>query len=218
MRRVATILLCLVPFALHAQLRVFTIDELKQRAESGDAEAQFRLGSAYDTGRDVPRDGAQARKWYQHSAEAGYAEAQNSMGSVLQAEKRYAEARPWYERAAAQNNAPALNNLAYLYDLGLSVDQDRKKAFDLYSQSANLGWAEAMWNLVIIYGAGQIDGKKDLSHACVWTFRARRYMGSDQRIAAMSERSAQHLQHNLSAQEFSSCKQQAENWQPKATK
>lgn len=195
-----------------------TVEELRQHAESGDARAQFHLATKYDWGRDVPRDGAEAKKWYQRSAEAGYAEAQNSMGSVLQAEKRYAEARPWYERAAAQNNAPALNNLAYLYDLGLSVDQDRKKAFDLYSQSANLGWAEAMWNLVIIYGAGQIDGKKDLPNACIWTFRARRFMGSDQRIAAMSEHSVQHLQHSLSAEEFASCQRQAENWQPKAIK
>jgi hypothetical protein len=109
------------------------------KAEAGDPLSQFRLGSAYDTGRGAPRDGKQAMRWYLAAAEQGYAEAQNSVGSGLQSEKRFAEALPWYERAAAQNHALATNNLAYLYDLGLGVVQDRQKAFTLYSRLPILG-------------------------------------------------------------------------------
>jgi TPR repeat protein len=209
--------LLILPVALHAQLREFSIEELLQRAENGDAESQFRLATRYDSGRDVPRNGAEAKKWYTRAAESGYAEAQNSLGSALQAEKQYAEARRWFERAAEQSNPLALNNLAYLYDLGLGIDQDRKKAFDLYLRSANFGWAEAMWNLANIYGAGQL-GKVDLVDACIWTLRARRFMGADVQLAAASERTLPHLKHSLSAEEFASCEHESENWHPQAIK
>src|SRR5512139_252711 len=65
-------------------------------------------------------------------ARAGDAVAQNDLGSALQAEKRYEDAFPWYQRAAARGMPLAINNLAYLYELGLGVAQDRKKAFELY--------------------------------------------------------------------------------------
>jgi TPR repeat protein len=191
-----------------------SIDELREKAEAGDAEAQFRLGTAFDWGHGVKADGREAEKWYRRAAIAGYAEAQNSLGSALQAEKKYDEALQWYERAAAQNNPLALNNLAYLYDLGLGVAQDRQKAFDLYSRSANLGWAEAMWNISNMYGAGQLGGK-DLNKACIWTLRAFKFaQPDDKKFAPLRSRFIPYLQRELSPEQFADCKAQAENWQP----
>lgn len=116
------------------------VQALITKAQAGDPDAQFRLATAYDWGRGAPRNGTEAMKWYRMAAERGHAEAQNSVGSGLQAAERYGEALPWYQRAAEQNHALAINNLAYLYDLGLGVKQNRQKAYELYSRAADLGW------------------------------------------------------------------------------
>jgi tetratricopeptide (TPR) repeat protein len=151
-----------------------SVEDLRERAEKGDPAAQWRLGSRYDTGHGVPRDGAEAEKWYRRSAESGYAEAQNSLGSVYQAEHRYKDAVVWYQKAADQGHPLALNNLAYMYDLGLGLAQDRRRAFDLYTKAANQGNPQSMLNIAIVYGSGQI-GDKDVEQAYIWLLRAKRY-------------------------------------------
>jgi TPR repeat protein len=214
------VLLCAVVVATpmcFAQYGAMSPQELTQKAEAGDPEAQFRLGAAYDSGRGVARDGAEAEKWYRRAAEAGHAEAQNSIGSGLQAQKRYEEARIWYERAAAQRHPLAITSLGYLHDLGLGTKQDRRKGFELYSQASDLGWAEAMWNLANMYGAGQL-GEKDLNMACVWTFRALKYVEPswEQRLAPAS-RAASFFQRGFSSEQLAACKKTAEDWRPSAT-
>lgn len=184
------------------------------KADAGDVDAQFRVGNAYDSGRGAPRSGENAMKYYLMAAEKGHVEAQNSVGSGLQAEKRYAEALPWYERAAAQRHALATNNLAYLYDLGLGVKQDRQKGFEIYSRAADLGWAEAMWNIANMYGAGQL-GKEDFVLACVWTYRARKFAAPTERqLIAHTTRVMPQLERMLSSDQLATCKQQGDAWSP----
>lgn len=197
-----------------AQYGAMSSDELRQKAEAGDLEAQFHMGSRYDSGDRVPRDGNEAVKWYRRAAEAGHIEAQNSMGSVLQAEKRYEDARAWYEKAAAQGSGIATNNLAYFYDLGLGVKQDRRKGFELYTRAAELGWAEAMWNLANMYGAGQL-GEKDLDMACVWTFRSLKYVQTGWRARlAPASRATGFFERSFSKERLETCKRRADDWKP----
>jgi TPR repeat protein len=186
------------------------------KAEAGDADAQLRVGAAYDYGKGAPRDASEAMKWYRLAAERGNADAQNSVGSVLQAEKRYEEALPWYEKASAQGHALATNNLAYLHDLGLGVKQDRHKGFELYSRAADLGWAEAMWNIANMYGAGQL-GEKDMVSACVWAMRARKFSAPHERqLQNHLGRVIPQLERMLSPEQLASCNQQSGNWAPMA--
>lgn len=188
---------------------------LIEKANAGDAESQFKIGSAFDTGDGAPKDGEKAMKWYLKAAKSGMAEAQNSVGSVLQAEKKYKEAFVWYTKAAEQNHLVALNNLAYLYGLGLGAKQDRKKAFELYLKSANLGWPQAMWNLANMYGAGSI-GEKDLYSACIWSLRAKKYAESNNaRLNETIARTVPYLERTLSSSEFIKCKTESEAWSPK---
>jgi len=187
---------------------------LIQKADAGDAEAQFRVGSAYDTGTGAPRSGTKAMKYYLMAAQQGNAEAQNSVGSVFQARKKYSEALKWYQQASAQNHAVATNNLGYLYDLGLGVAQDRQKGLELYSKAANLGWAESMWNMANLYGAGQL-GTVDMMSACIWTVRARKYATpGDERLEALAFNVLPHLARTLTATEMDECIRQANDWAP----
>lgn len=188
------------------------VDDLLTEAHAGNSDAQFKLALAYDFGRGVPRDLETAKTWYSKSAEQGNAEAQNSLGSVYQAEKNYKNAKLWFEKAATQNNALALNNLAYLYDLGLGMQQDRKMAFDLYRQSADLGWGEAMWNLANMYGAGQL-GAPDLYQACVWTVRAERFSANNGNLMMHVRRTKPQILKMLGGR-ASSCEQEGSAWSP----
>jgi uncharacterized protein len=150
------------------------VEDLKQQAEKGDPVAQWRLGSLYDSGQGVPRDGKEAEKWYRRAADNGYAEAQNSLGSFYQAERKYSEAVEWYRKAADQGHTLALNNLAYVYDLGLGVSQDREHAFELYMKAANQGDPRTMFNIANVYGAGK-PSAENLRLTYVWLLRAQRY-------------------------------------------
>ena len=188
--------------------------ELVKKAEAGDMDAQFELGATYDAGRDAPRDLAEAIKWHRRAAEAGHLEAQNSIGSALQADKRYEEAFAWYEKAAAQGHTRSISSLAALYDAGLGVTQDRNKAFDLWSRAADFGWADAMWNLANLYGSGAL-GERDMLAACIWNERARRYLRPvEGGLLARTEQTAANLGKILHAGEMSACRSLAAQWAP----
>lgn len=215
-------LLCLLPLltvASPAFADWFLSSETKAliaKAEAGDVDAQFRVGGAYDTGNGAPHDTKQALKWYLMAADRGHAEAQNSAASLYQEARNYGEALRWYEKAAAQKHAQATDSVAYMYDLGLGVQQDRQKAFEIYTRSADLGWAEAMWNIANMYGAGQL-GERDMVKACAWAMRADKYATSrDVQLRAFLQRVLPQLQSKLSDEQSTSCREQAEAWKPAA--
>ena len=55
------------------------LDELRARAEQGDAIAQHRLGVMYRTGEGVSQDDAEAVQWYRLAADQGHTDAQYSL-------------------------------------------------------------------------------------------------------------------------------------------
>ncbi|MFT4940834.1 MAG: TPR repeat protein [Paraglaciecola sp.] len=187
---------------------------LLEKAGSGDTDAQFKIASAYDTGVGAPRDGSAAMNWYLMAAKGGIAEAQNSVGSGLQAKEKYQEALVWYTKAAEQNHLVAINNLAYLFDQGLGVKQDRQKGFELYLKSANLGWPEAMWNIANMYGGGNI-GDRDLYSACIWSLRAKKFAEpGNERLNSALKGIVPYLEKTLKSKKFKKCENEAEAWAP----
>ena len=190
------------------------VQALLIKARAGDVRAQFSVGSAYDWGRGAPRDGTQVKKWYLLAAEGGLAEAQNSLGSVLEAEKSYPEAFRWYQQAAAQGLAIATNNLGQLYDTGRGVTQDRRKAFELYAKASDQGDPLAMWNMATLYGSGAL-GEKDMMSACIWTLRSQRFASSnDKKSRARLIGRIEIVKNSISHEQFSSCERQGDAWVP----
>ena len=67
-------------------------------------------------------DMAEAAKWYEKAAEAGFAPAQYRIGNMyekaLGVTRDLNKARGWYEKAAENGNASAMHNLAVLYAMG----------------------------------------------------------------------------------------------------
>ena len=84
--------------------QTFTVDEIKRKAEQGDAKAQFSLGAMYAKGQGVQQDFAQAKFWYEKAAEQGDVRAQCGLGVMYTTgqgvKKDLAQAKFWLEKAA----------------------------------------------------------------------------------------------------------------------
>lgn len=77
-----------------------TLEEIKARADKGEAEYQVKLGNIYKEGKGVPQDYSQALKWYHEAARQGNAESQFMIGVMYHFGKGvpqdYKEVFKWY--------------------------------------------------------------------------------------------------------------------------
>lgn len=124
------------------------IQQLRVQAEKGDVEAQFVLAQAYDRGRDVPFDNAEAIRWYTRAAEQGDAFSQFLLGNHswdgTGMPKNEKEAVLWWQRAAGQGFAPAQSSLGRaLITGGQGVLPDKTQAYVWLTLSAGQGDQEA---------------------------------------------------------------------------
>ena len=120
-----------------------SVAELTKMAQAGDAEAQFALGRAYETGKGVPQNDDRAFIWYQKAAEQGLAKAQVQVGIMYRngqgIEKNLIESLKWYRLAARQNSAAALFNLAAAYYNGDGVGVDDSEAYTFFLLARDAG-------------------------------------------------------------------------------
>ena len=103
-------------------------DTLVERAQKGDAAAQFDLGYRYANGDGVAKDSAEAVKWFRMAAEQGNARAQSNLGAMYAngegVPKDSTEAVKWYRKAAEQGHVFAQGNLGSMYANGEGVPKD----------------------------------------------------------------------------------------------
>ena len=97
-------------------------EEIKAKAEKGDAEAQYNLGQSYVNPDRVVRDTVEAVKWWRKAAEQGNAAAQNALAVCYAAgegvPKDAVEAVKWFRKAAEQGSMKAQHNLGGCYATG----------------------------------------------------------------------------------------------------
>ena len=146
-------------------------------AESGDAAAQYLLGSLYVEGNGVEQDDAKALLWFQRAADQGDAAAQYNVGASYAGgrgvEKSYTDAAKWFRRAADQGVAFAQLNLGLLYAAGNGVAQDNIEAlkwlelafFGLPAGSARSDVARAMTDVTAKMTSEQIREAKQRERA-----------------------------------------------------
>lgn len=82
--------------------------EIKQRAETGEPQAQYNLGTMYALGQGVSRDFAQAAAWLGKAAAQGHAQAQANLGLLLlnnsRTKAQWREAERWLYKASDQGS------------------------------------------------------------------------------------------------------------------
>ena len=145
------------------------IEELKKRANGGNASAQNSLGLRYYKGEGVEQDYSKAREWIEKAANQGNASAQNNMGYLYEegkgVEQDYTKAKEWYEKAANQGNASAQYNLGLMYYEEKGVKQDYTKAKEWFEKATEQENALAQHKLAIIYLFGLGNTKQDYEKA-----------------------------------------------------
>src|SRR5215471_13484503 len=89
---------------------------LRKAAESGNAEAQYRLASLYRSGRGVPQDELQAFKWMKAAAEQNHMNAEFNLATMYLAGRGVAadvgQATVWLKKAASRGHGEAVKLLA----------------------------------------------------------------------------------------------------------
>jgi len=132
---------------------------LLEKAEAGDASAQFNIGLLYEEGWGVPEDDAEAVKWYRKAAETGHVQAQFNLGVMHDTGERVpedgAEAVKWYRKAAEQGYIPAQFKLGVMYRNGWGVPEDDAEAMKWFRKAAVQGNAIAQCRLGTMYDTGE---------------------------------------------------------------
>ncbi|HZQ66925.1 MAG TPA: tetratricopeptide repeat protein [Terriglobales bacterium] len=121
------------------------------------------IGEFYERGESLPRNVPEAVKWYSNAAEHGDTESQVRlaaiyMGTGIAAD--YTQARHWCEVGAKGGDSRAQYCLGTLYQRGLAVQQDPKRALRYYQQASNSGNTFAMRALAemcVTGEAGKVD-------------------------------------------------------------
>jgi TPR repeat protein len=180
------------------------ISDLQNKANSGDAAAQFALGKAYDTGNGVPKRSDQAALWYRKAADQGNPKAQSNLGLLYWlgegVEQDKAEAVRWYRKAARQGDANAMFKLgaAYYNGEGIGLDDTLAYAWFLLSSEAGnssgqdaanrsrgehgiMGFADACIALGQMFEEGK-DLPKNLESAAAWYRKAAEQGSADAQL------------------------------------
>jgi len=133
--------------------------DLKQKAERGDAKAQVELGDYYHFGTGMPEDLQEAVKWYRKAAEQGYVGGQVDLGYCYAGgygvTKDVVESVKWYRKAAEQGDALAQRSLGDSYHDGEGVTKDDVEAVMWYRKAAEQGDEYAQVHLSFLYFVGK---------------------------------------------------------------
>jgi hypothetical protein len=121
--------------------------ELLAAARAGDPTAAYRLGAAYERGRGVEPDPAEAERWYREAAREGEVDALYNLGALLERgtgrPRELRAAAEFFRRASDQRDAQAQLNLGLLYYKGDGVPRDYALAAAFLQLAALNGNARA---------------------------------------------------------------------------
>jgi TPR repeat protein len=143
-----------------AQDKKNPLRDLRERAERGDAEAQYELGRSYASGEfGLKRDRAQAAAWYRKAAEQGNTDAQFWLGILYDRpddDGNDALAVAWYRKAAERGDSRAQYYLGTKYIQGRGVEKNDAQALAWFRKAAEQGDFQAERALIEMKRRGMI--------------------------------------------------------------
>lgn len=155
--------------------------QLNDKANDGDAEAQFELADCFFNGKEIARNYLKAIEWYTRAAELGHLESQKKLYDCYingkGVDKDANEAVKWLTMAADAGDALSQSDLANKYANGIDVEKNLEKAYIYYKLSAEQGCWISIANLggwCYLWGNGV---EKNYEQAIFWLERALREYG-----------------------------------------
>jgi len=174
----------IVPSRAQQQPNAATLAELQERADAGEPEALFLLGSLFETGQAGRADPAKAAHYYRRAADLGLPHAQFNLGNMYASGHGVAadpfESVMWLRRAADAGLPEAQFNLAVAYEQGHGVRADLGTAKRWYERAADQNYPEALYNLAMMYEDGHGVAKNDTRAAELYLNAARQGYGPAQ--------------------------------------
>lgn len=155
------------------------VEVLIERAEYGDAQAQFQLAVHHFEEQDLEK----AHEFLKLSADQGNAEAQNEIGFFYEIgceeddfcpyKQDHAEALRWYHLSADQNESFAQYNIGKIYFKGLGVPTDYDTAYEWFMVSAENDYycAQLKVGQMLINGLG---AEKSILKGMLWIEKAQK--------------------------------------------
>ena len=138
----------------------------REKAEAGDAAAQWWLGASYQYGVGAVKNHRQALHWYRLAARQGSQPAQDML-QALSGQARERQLEQQLLEHAEQGDAQAQYEVGRRFWNGDGVDQDHKQAADWFDRAARQGLAAAQCALGLCYERG--DGvEQDMWQAAAW--------------------------------------------------
>ncbi len=121
---------------------------LYERAcEGGDRFSCGRLGWLLSEGRLVPKDEARGLELSGRACDGGQLSACNTTGVIHLRRKAYLEAGAKFAKACEGGEAAACSNLALIYEQGLGVARDLRRAFALHQKACDGGFKSSCEHL-----------------------------------------------------------------------
>lgn len=187
---------------------------LRLAAANGDPSAEFEVGARLAEGKGTNQNFKEALRWYQKSANQGFAQAQYRVGTLFErglgVKADAARARVWYRRAAEQGSVKAMHNLAVLSAGSQTGSPDYATAAQWFTEAAERGLADSQFNLAVLLENG-LGVAQDQKGAYKWLVIAAR-TGDRETVRRRDELKARLAPADVAAVEVA-----AEAWSPKPT-
>ena len=142
---------------------VLMFEEIRARAENGDAALQYQLGLSYFNGNNVAKDYLEAARWWRKAADQDYAPAQYQFGLCYYTGygvgQDYAESVKWWSKASERGNASAQYNLGCCYFYGFGTGKNlvaADKWLNLASASGNENAHQLLHRVEELMSSGQL--------------------------------------------------------------
>ena len=104
--------------AIHETNYEVALKKLLPLAATGHSAAQYNLGVMSEWGNGVPKDYAEALKWYKLSAEGSHKDAQNNLGAMYSkgegVEQSFVEAFKWFVISSENGSEAGRKNIDIL--------------------------------------------------------------------------------------------------------
>ena len=143
--------LLLIKYLRNESMKIIYSEELAQRAQSNNSEAQYQIGNCYHYGKGIDFDFVRAFDWYEKAAKQGHPRAQCNLACLYNIgdkdPKNAKIAWEWMLRSAEQNFAPAQTNLGIFYQQGNGVMKDNDKAIEWFTKASENGDLDGIYHL-----------------------------------------------------------------------
>lgn len=150
---------------------------LSNAAEAGHGDAQFWLGSMYQSDNyGLTADWAKMYDWFEKAAQNGNAQAAYQVatrhtGTMIWSDDDYSDSIPLLERAAEMGHSEAMILLTEIYARGQEHHEDKDKLVYWMERAANAGHSKGQYHFAKMHINGY-GVERDMDKAGVWMLAA----------------------------------------------